>query len=157
MTPTFLLRNACTIVHHFRDNHSRSDSGRFVVPLPKKHDTKQIEESRSQAVRRFLSLKRSLHAKNQFDEFRSVVQEYLDLGHAELVPSDLEKPQHQVFYQPMHVVHKDSTTTTKIRAVFDASAKSSSGISLNDILLVSPTVHPPLVDVLLRFRLVSVR
>ena len=141
-------------MHHFRDNHSRTDSGRFVVPLPKKPDAKAIGESRSQAVRRFLSLERSLHAKNQFDEFGSVMKEYLDMGHAEQVPpSDLEKPQHQVFYLPMHAVRKDSSTTTKIRAVFNASAKSSSGVSLNDTLLVGPTIHPPLVDVLLRFQL----
>ena len=82
------------------------------------------------------------------------LEEYLDLGHAELVPpSDLEKSEHQVFYLPMYAVRKDSITTTKIRAVFDASAKSSSGVSLNDTLLVGPTVHPPLVDILLRFRL----
>ena len=154
MSDSTLSPEERTVVHHFCDNHSRSDSGRFIVPLPKKPDTKQIGESRSQAVRRFLSLERSLHAKNRFDEFGSVMQEYLDLGHAELVPpSDLEKPQHQVFYLPVHVVHKDSSTTTKIRAVFDASAKSSSNVSLNDTLLVGPTVHPPLVDVLLRFRL----
>ena len=36
--------------------------------------------------------------------------------------------------------------------MFDASAKSASGVSLNDMLLVGPTVHPPLIDVLLRFR-----
>ena len=35
--------------------------------------------------------------------------------------------------------------------MFDASCKSSSGVSLNDTLLVGPTVHPPLIDVLLRF------
>lgn len=52
----------------------------------------------------------------------------------------------------MHAVYKASSSTTKIRAVFDASAKSSSGTSLNDTLLVGPTVHPPLIDVLLRFR-----
>ena len=52
----------------------------------------------------------------------------------------------------MHAVYKSSSTTTKIRAVFDASAKSSSGVSLNDTLLVGPTVHPPLIDVILRFR-----
>ena len=53
----------------------------------------------------------------------------------------------------MHIVRKESSSTTKIRAVFNASAKSSTGVSLNDTLLVGPTVHPPLVDVLLRFRL----
>ena len=53
----------------------------------------------------------------------------------------------------MHAVRKESSTTTKVRAVFDASAKSSSGISLNDMLLVGPTVHSSLVDVLLRFRM----
>ena len=157
MSDSTLSPEERTVVHNFRDNHSRSDSGRFVVPLPKKPDAKQIGESRSQAVRRFLSLERSLHSKHQFDEFGSVMQEYLDLGHAELVPpSDLEKPEHQVFYLPMHAVRKDSSTTTKIRAVFDASAKSSSGVSLNDTLLVGPTIHPPLVDVLLRFRLYRV-
>lgn len=77
----------------------------------------------------------------------------MDLGHAELVPSeDIEKSECQVFYLPMHVVYKSSSTTTKIRAVFDASAKSASGVSLNDILLVGLTVHPSLIDVLLRFR-----
>lgn len=53
---------------------------------------------------------------------------------------------------PMHTVHKEHSTTTKLRVVFDASAKSMSGVSLNDTLLVGPTVHPPLLDVLLRFR-----
>ena len=50
-------------------------------------------------------------------------------------------------------VVKASSTTTKVRAVFDASAKSASGVSLNDQLLVGPTVHAALVDVLLQFRL----
>jgi hypothetical protein len=36
--------------------------------------------------------------------------------------------------------------------VFDASAKLSTGVSLNDTLLVGPTIHPPLIDVLLLFR-----
>ena len=53
----------------------------------------------------------------------------------------------------MHVVKKDSSSTTKFRIVFDASAKSSTGVSLNDTLLVGPTMHPTLVDILIRFRL----
>ena len=56
------------------------------------------------------------------------MREYMDLGHAEPVSlEDLEKPEGQVFYLPMHAVYKSSSTTTKIRAVFDASAKSVTG------------------------------
>ena len=62
---------------------------------------------------------------------------------------DLTNPPSEVFYLPMHAVHKESSTTTKICAVFDASMKTTSGISLNDTLIVGPTVYPPLIDVLL--------
>ena len=82
-----------------------------------------------------------------------MVQEYFDQQHAEEVPQeDFDKPQDQVFYLPMHIVCKESSTTTKIRAVFDASAATTTGISLNSTLMVGPTVHPPLLDVLIRFR-----
>ena len=141
-----------SVVQHFKDNHRRTETGRFIVPLPKKPHAKPIGESRCQAVRRFLTLERVLQSKNELDAFNAVMDEYFKMGHAETVPAvDLEKPQENVFYLPMHVVRKESSTTTKIRAVFDASAKSSTGISLNDTLLVGPTVHPLLIDVLLCF------
>ena len=141
-------------MQHFKDNHSGSEDGDFIVHLPKKPHAKPLGKSRSQAVRRFLSLEQSLYAKEQFDEFDFVINEYFEKGHAELVPlDDLEKSLQNVFYLPMHAVKKKSSTTIKIRAVFDASAKSSTGVSLNDTLLVGPTNHPPLLDVLLSFRL----
>ena len=139
-----------TVVCHFVENYQRNEDGRFVVPLPKNPQSKPLGELRSSAVRRFLSLERSLHSKN---EFATVTNEYIDLEHAELVPeTDLNKPMSETFYLPMHAVCKEESTTTKFRVVFDASAKSSTGISLNDSLLVGPTVHPPLLDVLLLFR-----
>ena len=51
-----------------------------------------------------------------------------------------------------HLLPLTLSLAMKIRAVFDASAKTSSGVSLNDILLVRSTVHSSLVDVLLCFR-----
>ena len=82
-----------------------------------------------------------------------MVREYFGLGHAEPVPvQDLGKPPTDVSYLPMHAVCKKSSTT-KLRVVFDASARSESGVSLNDRLLVGPTVNASLVDVLLWFRL----
>ena len=53
----------------------------------------------------------------------------------------------------MHAVYKDFSSTSKVRVVFDASALSSTGVSLNDNSLVGPTVHSSLVDVLIHFHL----
>ena len=141
------------VAEHFQKSHYRASDGAFVVPLPKKAHHEPIGESRSMAVKRFLSMERSLFAKNRFEEFASVMNEYVELKHAELVPpSDLDKPPNEVFYLPMHAVRKDSSSTTKLRVVFDASAKSSTGVSLNDTLLVGHTVHSSLTDVLFHFR-----
>lgn len=74
------------------------------------------------------------------------------LRHAEAVPeTDLEKSTHNVFYLPMHTVRKQSSTTTKVRAIFDAFAKLLTGVSLNDILLVGAKVTSLLTNVLLCF------
>jgi len=53
---------------------------------------------------------------------------------------------------PHHAVFKESNNTTKIRIVFDASAKASNGVSLNDILMVGPTIQDKLFSHLIRFR-----
>ena len=52
----------------------------------------------------------------------------------------------------MHGVTKESSTSTKLRVIFDASAKTSNGLSLNDTLCVGPTLHPNLDHILLKFR-----
>ena len=123
------------------------------MPLPKRPKVKPLGESRSQAVRRFVLLEHVLHSRNLFEDFNAVMQEYCDISHAENVPEiKLEKSPQEVLYLPMHTVGEESSTTTKMRAVFDASAKSASGVSLNDTLLVILTVHSLLVDVLLHFR-----
>lgn len=44
------------------------------------------------------------------------------------------------------------STTIKLRVVFDASSRSSSQISLNEILMVGPTIQEELYSTLLRFR-----
>ena len=44
-----------TVMNEFQSTHSRTPKGRFMVPLPKKVSHSQLGESRSQAVRRFIS------------------------------------------------------------------------------------------------------
>lgn len=64
----------------------------------------------------------------------------------------LEEESNPVYYLPHHAVFKESSTTTKTRVVFDASAKSSNGVSLNDVLMVGPNIQQDIVSITLRFR-----
>ena len=57
-----------------------------------------------------------------------------------------------VHYLPHHAVMKDGSTTTKVRVVFDGSAKTSTGISLNEAQRVGPVVQNDLFSIVLRFR-----
>ena len=153
LTATVLSLDKRTVVEHFQSSHSRDHTGRYIVPLPMKMDVTPLGESRSLVVKRFKVLKRSLRAKSQFDEFTVVMREYFKMGHTEPVPAlELRRPCNEVYYLPMHAVRRESSTTCKVCVIFDTSAKSSSGMSLNDQLLIGPTAHSSLVDVLLRFR-----
>lgn len=46
----------------------------------------------------------------------------------------------------------DSSATTHLRVVFNASCLSSNGISLNDLLMVGPSLQPDLIAVTIRWR-----
>ncbi|XP_011859616.1 PREDICTED: uncharacterized protein LOC105557081 [Vollenhovia emeryi] len=59
---------------------------------------------------------------------------------------------HRIVYLPHHGVIKEDSSSTKLRAVFDASSKTSSGQSLNDILRVGPTIQGSLLEIVVRFR-----
>lgn len=143
-----------SVVEHFIDNHSQASTGRFAVPLWNRPDARPLGKSHSAAVLRFFSVEHSLGTKGLFKEFHAVMREHLDMGH-------LKPSQNKILWTcqsnlPIHLDRKESSTTTKLHAVLDASAKSSS-VSLNDQILVDHTVHSSLVDVLIcvhRFRVV---
>jgi len=46
----------------------------------------------------------------------------------------------------------EDSSTTKLRVFFDGSTASSSGYSLNDVLMAGPVFQPKLFQILLRFR-----
>ena len=139
-----------SVVSHFRDNHTRSDSGRFVVPLPKRLEAKLLGESRSQAVRRFLLLERALHSRNLFEDFNAVMQEYFDMGHAENVPEiELEKSPRSIL--PPNARCQKGVKYNKKSEQCLMHLPRLRLVCLYDTLLIGPTVHPPLFDVLRRF------
>ena len=136
-----------TTQEYFDTTHTKDENGRFIVPLPQKENVDPLGDSQALAVKRFLSLERSLKASNNSHDFTEAVREYLDMGHAEPVPAcDLEMSK-ESYYMPMHVVMKESSATKTMGVVFDASTESMLETSLNDHLLVGPTVHLSLVDI----------
>ena len=86
----------------------------------------------------------------------NVFCDYLQEGFIEEVPqqqSGVQDPgPHTVYYMPHCPVVKESSTTTKVRPVFDASAKGPNGYSHNDCLETGPSLIPNLPGILIRFR-----
>ena len=142
------------IQDHYVKTHLYSASEqRYTVTLPRREDAPTLGESRTRAVRRFTTNEQSLVRRNIWEKFQKVLEEYITLGHAQLVtPAEMQVKVCNCFYLPMHAVLKQSSTSTKLRIVFDASSRTSTGCSLNDILAPGPTLHPNLDHILMRFR-----
>ncbi|XP_058830213.1 uncharacterized protein LOC131689266 isoform X1 [Topomyia yanbarensis] len=133
---------------------SRTPEGRYVVRLPRHPNFEtMLGCSETIARKRFELLERRLERNPQLkDECHRFMAEYLSLGHMRLVENEDCNASAAYCFLPHHPVIKDASTTTKVRVVFDASAKTSTGFSLNESLLVGPVVQDDLVAIVLRFR-----
>ena len=106
--------------------------------MPFKPDSSPLGDTFTQAKRRFLDLEKRLDSKPNLKEgYTEFIHEFIDLNHLEPVPdNEIAKPDHQLNFLPHHCVHKEDSTTKKLRVVFDGSAKSSNGNSLNGSLMI---------------------
>ncbi|XP_066592054.1 uncharacterized protein [Prorops nasuta] len=134
---------------HFKDTTRRNSDGRYVVRLPFRDTNFRLGDSKLMAMRRLSSLERKLNKNVEFKvKYDQVLNEYLHLEHAQIC----RPKSNGGYYMPHHAVIKESSDTTKVRVVFDASAKSSNGLSLNEVLMTGPTIQKKLYDHLIRFR-----
>ncbi|XP_078049863.1 uncharacterized protein LOC144476616 [Augochlora pura] len=137
-----------TCEENFVNTITRSNEGRYTVSLPFNDKKSQLGESKATAHKRLLSLEKRLQRDPELmAQYKAIFKEYLDLGHMSEVPDNNEG-----YYLPHHGVIKMSSQTTKLRIVFDGSAASSTGISLNDTLHTGPKIQDDLFHILLRFR-----
>jgi hypothetical protein len=137
---------------HFKNNFKRSESGRYIVKLPFRHEVKQLGDSYQIALKRFYNLERKLNADPILKaEYSKFMKEYLNMNHMEQISKDILNSS-PYYFLPHHCVTKFESSSTKYRVVFDGSCKSSSSKSLNNILMVGPTVQDDLFSIILRFR-----
>uniref|UniRef100_A0A8D9F1P1 Integrase catalytic domain-containing protein n=1 Tax=Cacopsylla melanoneura TaxID=428564 RepID=A0A8D9F1P1_9HEMI len=136
---------------HFTDNVQRDSSGRYVVALPFCEDPSVLGNSYNSAKKRFLTLEGKLDKDPEaLIGYQNAMQDLLDKGYMEKC-----KDQNDLtgYFIPHRAVVKPDSVSTKIRIVYDASAKTTSSKSLNDILHAGPTLYNDLFGILLNFRL----
>ncbi|KAL0839771.1 hypothetical protein ABMA28_016409 [Loxostege sticticalis] len=135
----------------FAQTTIRHPDGRFVVNIPLKTSPTILGDSYEQANARFFALERRFSRDSNFKtKYTEFMKEYLELGHmTEVIDPPKGKP---AYYLPHHGVLRETSLTTKLRTVFDASAPTTSGYSFNDIQLIGPPVQDDLMSILLRFR-----
>ena len=115
-----------------------------------KSSIKQLGISMDTARRRFFYLeKQFLKDANLQKMYSDFMDEYIRLGHMKPVSYDSLNSSHYVI--PHHPVLRPQSTSTKLRVVFDASRRKSTNISLNDLLMVGPTIQQELIITLLSF------
>ena len=177
LPPAMFTPKELACINHYDTTATYGQNGRPQVRLPiDQHEAifdtdsqewlPDIGESSRTALRQFLGnenkLSRNADAQTQYTDF---FQELIETGHLEPVPeSDSKLPpekhfvmSHHAVWMPHHAVWKSSSTTTKCRAVFNASAKTTNGRSLNDCLLVGPKQQPDLFEILIQFCLHGIR
>ena len=132
----------------------RFESGRYVVRWPWRTSYPDLYEDLQLARGRLKSLlKRLSRDRDVFVKYDQVIKEQLALGVVEEVDEANEDPDTLKHYLPHHCVLKPGKTTTKVRVVYDASAKAKPyAASLNNCLYAGPSLLPDLCGILLRFR-----
>ncbi|XP_055590511.1 uncharacterized protein LOC129758539 [Uranotaenia lowii] len=137
----------------FRESIKRNGEGRYIVSLPKITNIwGQLGSSKDIALRRLHSTERRLARNEELrKQYLLFMAEYEMLGHMqEIIPQEVSSVKR--CYLPHHPVIKEDSTTTRLRVVFDASCKTSSGCSLNDLLLTGPVIQDDLREIILRCR-----
>jgi len=118
---------------YFDDTVTRDKDGRFIVHLPFRNNSLKIGNSYNIPKRRFLSMERRLENNMELkNEYVKFINEYKELGHLEQIFDDQYVNNVNTCYLPHHAVVKESSKSTRVRVVFDASCKSDNGVSLND-------------------------
>lgn len=119
--------------------------------VPWKEDKPRLPDNCQTALSRLCNMENKLKKDCALGtEYSRVIKGYVEKGYLRRVEPDEPSPP-EVWYLPHFPVVRMDKTTTKVRIVFDCSAKTD-GVSLNDVICAGPKLQKDLFDVLIRFR-----
>ena len=143
------------ILNDFTENIVRKETGRYEVGFPWIPGSKPTDTNEQQSRKRLTNVNRKLEKASELKkEYDDIINEQLVEGVVEEAP---ENPTgDRVYYMPHKPVVRQDATTTKVRMVFDASAKpNESAESINDCMFTGPPLQPQLWYILVRTRLMQ--
>lgn len=137
--------------NHFKETHSRDDQGRFVVRIPFLPDATPLGSNEKTAYSCLRRLENRLSRNPELNEkYQECLSEYITLN--QMSPTNKKC----TYLLPHHAVVKESSSTTKVRVVFNCSALDDTGLSLNDRVHRGPPLLSSISSLLINFRLFPV-
>ena len=120
------------------DSSIQFKEGRYEVSLPWKESHGPLPTNYELSLKRLHGLLHRLrHHPEILKEYDATIQEQIRKGIVQVVESPGDESDKKLHYLPHHAVIRSDKETTKVRVVYDTSARSS-GSSLNDCLYTCP-------------------
>ncbi|KAK3727775.1 hypothetical protein QZH41_016420, partial [Actinostola sp. cb2023] len=142
-----------TVLDTFEKNVTYDDN-RYCVTLPLKDKHQTLPDYYELSLARLRNLTKRLYkTPDVLKEYKKIFTEQLQNGIIEKVDREQEPFPGQVHYLPHQAVIREDAVTTKLRVVFDASAKvKPSSPSLNECTYTGPSLISQIFENLTRFR-----
>ncbi|XP_063383320.1 uncharacterized protein LOC134669601 [Cydia fagiglandana] len=139
-----------TCIQYFQETTVRKQDGRYQVRLPMKPNFENnLGASKQKAIAQFRNLEQKFEKQPKLaSDYKTFMNEYAELQH--MMPADGNKSLE--CYLGHHGIERVESSTTRYRVVFNASAKTSTGYSLNDLMYKGPNLQQDLQFLLLRWR-----
>lgn len=139
------------VVHtEFKEKLQRSPEEWYETGLPWRGNHPTLPTNEQGSLRRLSSLIKKLERDNIIDEYDGIIREQIEGGIVEIAAEEVKGTE---FYIPHKAVIREAAETTKMRIVYDASAKATQeSPSLNECLYPGPSLQNKLWDVLVRQR-----
>ena len=127
--------------------------GRYQVQLPWKPTHRALPTNLQLCKKRLKSLVKKLQSTPEvLMKYDEVIQDQISRGIVEAVPEEDINKADKIHYLPHHGVVRNDKATTKLRVVYDGSAKTGASPSLNDCLYTGPNLEQSIFSILIKFR-----
>ena len=138
------------VYKEFQKQLQRSPDGWYETTLPWKGNHPPLPNNKSGSLRRLDSLARKLEKSGYLERYNEVIKDQLEKG---IVERAEEIPKGREFCIPHKPVVRESAESTKLRILYDASARVSENLpSLNECLNPGPPLQNQLWNMLVRAR-----